>query len=81
MSIRKNRDGWFAPLDRIEDAMDAVATYLRDTDNLRTLDPSDVPGALASVYDVVNQTHPEPSRVSCRLHAGCGSGWRAVVAA
>lgn len=38
--------------------MDAVATYLRDTDNLRTLDPSDVPGALASVYDVVNQTHP-----------------------
>src|SRR5690606_10892138 len=37
---------------------DAVATYLRDTDNLRTLDPSAVPGALASVYDVVNQTHP-----------------------
>ncbi len=58
VSIRKSRDGWFAPLDRIEDAMDAVATYLRDTDNLRTLDPSDVPGALASVYDVVNQTHP-----------------------
>ncbi|MTG90844.1 cell filamentation protein Fic [Cellulosimicrobium sp. BIT-GX5] len=58
VSIRKSRDGWFAPLDRIEDAMDAVATYLRDTDNLRTLDPSAVPGALASVYDVVNQTHP-----------------------
>lgn len=58
VSIRRSRDGWFAPLDRIEDAMDAVATYLRDTDNLRTFDPSDVPGALASVYDVVNQTHP-----------------------
>lgn len=58
VSIRKSRDGWFAPLDRIEDAMDAVATYLSDTDNLRTLDPSAVPGALASVYDVVNQTHP-----------------------
>ncbi len=58
VSIRKSRDGWFAPLDRIDDAMDAVATYLRDTDNLRTLDPSAVPGALASVYDVVNQTHP-----------------------
>lgn len=26
-------------------------------------------------------TQAEPSRVSCRLHAGCGSGWRAVVAA
>ena len=58
MSIRKSRDGWFAPLDRIDDVMDVVATYLRDTDNLRTLDPSAVPGALASVYDVVNQTHP-----------------------
>lgn len=58
MSIRKSRDGWFAPLDRIEDAMDAVATSLRYTDNLRTLGPSAVPGALASVYDVVNQTHP-----------------------
>ncbi len=58
VSIRKSRDGWFAPLDRIEGAMDAVATYLRDTGNLRTLDPSAVPGALASVYDVVNQTHP-----------------------
>ena len=22
----------------------------------------------------------EPSRVSCRLHTGCGSGWRAAVA-
>ncbi|MBD5788365.1 Fic family protein [Cellulosimicrobium terreum] len=58
VSIRKSRDGWFAPLDRIEDAMGVVATYLRDTDNLRTLDAGDVPGALASVYDVINQTHP-----------------------
>lgn len=58
MSIRKSRDGWFAPLDRIEDAMDAVATSLCVTDNLRTLDPRAVPGALASVYDVVNQAHP-----------------------
>ncbi|WP_454044667.1 Fic/DOC family protein [Cellulosimicrobium sp. Marseille-Q8652] len=58
VSIPKSRDGWFAPLDRIEDAMDVVATYLRETDNLRTLDPGDVPGALASVYDVINQTHP-----------------------
>jgi len=23
----------------------------------------------------------EPSRVRCRSHTGCGSGWRAVVAA
>ena len=38
--------------------MGVVATYLRDTDNLRTLDAGDVPGALASVYDVINQTHP-----------------------
>ncbi|MFE9232670.1 hypothetical protein [Cellulosimicrobium funkei] len=58
MSIRNSRVGWFARLDRIEDAMAAVATSLRDIDNLGTLDPSAVPGALASVYDVVNQTHP-----------------------
>lgn len=45
MSIRKSRDGWFAPLDWIGDASDVVASYLRDTDNPRTLDPSDVPGS------------------------------------
>ncbi len=29
-----SRDGWFTPLRGIGDAMDAVATYLRDTENL-----------------------------------------------
>src|SRR5512132_3531924 len=28
----------------------------------------------------VNQAITEPSWVSCRLHRGCGSGWRAAVA-
>jgi hypothetical protein len=40
---------------------------------------------VADRVDVVRDNrmhgHGEPSRLSCRLHAGCGSGWRAVVAA
>lgn len=57
VSIRKSRDGWFAPLERIEEAVGAVATYVRESDMLRSADERDVPSALASVYDVVNQAH------------------------
>lgn len=57
VSIRKSRDGWFAPLDRIEDAIGTVARYVDESDMLRAAEPRDVPAALASVYDVVNQAH------------------------
>lgn len=57
VSIRKSGDGWFAPLDRIEDAIGTVARYVDESDMLRAAEPRDVPAALASVYDVVNQAH------------------------
>ena len=43
-----------------------------------------VPSACHAEHDASGSprsaTDTEPSRVSCRLHTGCGSGWRAAVA-
>ncbi len=58
VSIRKGRDGWFAPLDRIAPTMQAVGEQIARTENLRGIDPERIPGTLAQVYNLTNQAHP-----------------------
>lgn len=58
VSIRKGRDGWFAPLDRIAPTMQAVGEQIARTENLRGIDPERIPGTLAQVYNLANQAHP-----------------------
>lgn len=58
VSIRKSADTWFTPVPDIEPSMEVLAGHLRASDNLRAIDAQHVPGALATVYDIVNQAHP-----------------------
>ncbi len=57
VEIRKG-DAFFAPVDRIESAMNDVAQVVTETDHLRDVAASDVPGTLADLYAVVNHVHP-----------------------
>src|SRR5690606_22437288 len=43
VSIRKGHDGWFAPMERIQEAIGTVARYVEETDMLRVAQPRDVP--------------------------------------
>ncbi|GED11312.1 Fic/DOC family protein [Cellulosimicrobium cellulans] len=58
VSIRKGRDGWFAPLDRIVPTMQAVGEQIAQTDNLRSVDSDRIPSTLAQIYNLANQAHP-----------------------